>query len=67
VTEQIPVERLSARRRDRGPHPTSGEALRLRVLAERGRIARKSRIRELVLGFQDGLLVLWGAKTQDRH
>lgn len=57
VTEQIPVERLPARRRDRGPHPTSGEALRLRVLAERGRIARKSRIRELVLGFQDGLLV----------
>jgi VIT1/CCC1 family predicted Fe2+/Mn2+ transporter len=31
--------------------------LRLRVLAERGRISRISRIRELVLGFQDGLLV----------
>jgi vacuolar iron transporter family protein len=33
------------------------EELRERVLGERGRIARLSRIRELVLGFQDGLLV----------
>lgn len=40
-----------------GPHPTSGAALRERVLQERGRISRRSRIRELVLGFQDGLLV----------
>jgi len=35
----------------------AGEPLRRRVLSERGRIARLSRIRELVLGFQDGLLV----------
>ena len=53
----IPAERLPARRRTGAPHPTSGDALRERVLAERGRIARRSRIRELVLGFQDGLLV----------
>ncbi len=33
------------------------DELRERVLGERGRIARLSRIRELVLGFQDGLLV----------
>ncbi len=57
MTEQLPVERLPVRRRRGGPHPTSGEALRARVLAERPRIARASRIRELVLGFQDGLLV----------
>jgi VIT1/CCC1 family predicted Fe2+/Mn2+ transporter len=57
MTEQIPVERLPARRRGGGPHPTGGDALRARVLAERPRIARASRIRELVLGFQDGLLV----------
>ena len=57
VTESIPVDRLPVRRRRRGPHPTGGEPLRQRVLGERGRIARTSRIRELVLGFQDGLLV----------
>ena len=57
MSELIPAERLPARRRDRGPHPTGGEALRARVLGERARIARSSRIRELVLGFQDGLLV----------
>lgn len=57
MTETIPVERLPDRRRARGPHPTSGESLRTLVLSERGRISRKSRIRELVLGFQDGLLV----------
>ena len=57
MIEQIPVERLPVRRRGGGPHPTGGEALRARVLAERPRIARASRIRELVLGFQDGLLV----------
>ena len=57
MAEQIPVERLPVRRRSRGPHPAEGEALRARVLGERGRIARASRIRELVLGFQDGLLV----------
>jgi vacuolar iron transporter family protein len=53
----IPVGRLPARRRQRGPHPTGGEPLRRRVLGERARVARSSRIRELVLGFQDGLLV----------
>lgn len=41
----------------RDPHPTSGEELRTRALSEKGRISRLSRIRELVLGFQDGLLV----------
>lgn len=53
----IPAERLPAKRRVRGPHPVDREALRARVLGERARIARLSRIRELVLGFQDGLLV----------
>ena len=57
MTDQISIERLPGRRRGRGPHPTGGDALRVRVLAERPRIARASRIRELVLGFQDGLLV----------
>ena len=42
---------------------TGGEELRERVLGERGRIARLSRIRELVLGFQDGLLVPLGVVT----
>lgn len=40
-----------------GPHPTGGAALREFVLGERERISRRSRVRELVLGFQDGLLV----------
>ena len=40
-----------------------GEELRERVLGERVRIARLSRIRELVLGFQDGLLVPLGVVT----
>jgi len=44
-------------RSKRPPHPTSGEELRLRALSEKGRISRLSRVRELVLGFQDGLLV----------
>ena len=43
--------------RTRSPHPVGGEELRLRALSERGRILRLSRIRELILGFQDGLLV----------
>ena len=54
---EIPVERLPARRHGRGPHPTGGAALRAFVLGERERISRRSRVRELVLGFQDGLLV----------
>jgi VIT1/CCC1 family predicted Fe2+/Mn2+ transporter len=53
----IPVQRLPARRRGRGPHPTGGATLREFVLGERERISRRSRVRELVLGFQDGLLV----------
>lgn len=57
VAGTIPAERLPPKRRARGPHPVGGETLRARVLGERGRIARLSRIRELVLGFQDGLLV----------
>ena len=57
VTDSIPAARLPARRRARGPHPTGGELLRRRVLAERERIAATSRVREFVLGFQDGLLV----------
>lgn len=44
-------------------HPTGGEALRQDVLGERDRIARLSRIRELVLGGQDGLLVPLGVVT----
>lgn len=57
MAEIIPAERLPVRRRPRGPHPTGGEPLRRRVLAERERISRRSRVREFVLGFQDGLLV----------
>lgn len=57
MAEPIPVERLPAGRQDRGPHPTSREELRRHVLGERRRIGGLSRIRELVLGFQDGLLV----------
>jgi vacuolar iron transporter family protein len=57
AAENIPAERLPARRRLRGAHPSGGEPLRRRVLAERERISRTSRVREFVLGFQDGLLV----------
>jgi VIT1/CCC1 family predicted Fe2+/Mn2+ transporter len=57
LKEAIPASRLPARRRPHGEHPTTGEPLRRRVLGERERISRLSRIRELVLGFQDGLLV----------
>ena len=42
---------------------SSREALRARALGERERIARLSRIRELVLGGQDGLLVPLGVVT----
>ena len=55
--DAITADRLPPRRRGRGDHPRAGAELRRRVLGERGRIARASRIRELVLGFQDGLLV----------
>jgi VIT1/CCC1 family predicted Fe2+/Mn2+ transporter len=57
LVEAIPAERLPARRRARGAHPVENDALRARVLGERERISRVSRVRELVLGFQDGLLV----------
>lgn len=57
MASAIPATRLPERRQDGGPHPVSGEPLRRRVLAERDRIGRLSRIRELVPGFQDGLLV----------
>lgn len=43
--------------------PVSLDALREHVVGERGRIARLSRIREFVLGFQDGLLVPLGVVT----
>ena len=59
----ISPERLPQRRRGSGPHPEGGDRLRNRVLGERDRIARLSRIRELVLGFQDGLLVPLGVVT----
>ncbi|MEA2506732.1 MAG: vacuolar iron transporter family protein [Actinomycetota bacterium] len=39
------------------PQADDPEELRRHVLGERGRIARLSRVREFVLGFQDGLLV----------
>jgi VIT1/CCC1 family predicted Fe2+/Mn2+ transporter len=63
VATKIPPEYLPARRRGTGAHPVSGASLRAQVLGERGRIARLSRIRELVLGFQDGLLVPLGVVT----
>jgi hypothetical protein len=50
------LDKVKSRTR-RPPHPTSGEELRLRALSEKGRTSRLSRVRELVLGFQDGLLV----------
>ena len=53
----VPSERSASRYQSRVTHPTSGEALRGSVLGERKRISRLSRIREIVLGFQDGLLV----------
>jgi VIT1/CCC1 family predicted Fe2+/Mn2+ transporter len=49
--------------RARGIHPTGGEALRRWVLGSRPRIERASRIRELVLGAQDGLIGTVGLLT----
>ena len=53
------IDRLNRWFRGGNPkrHPIGGEELRLRALGERDRISRLSRVRELVLGFQDGLLV----------
>ena len=59
----IPPERLPARVRSRGFHPREGEALRRWVLGSRPRIERASRIRELVLGAQDGLVGTLGLLT----
>ncbi len=59
----IPPERLPARVRPRGPHPSEGEALRRWALESRPRIERASRIRELVLGAQDGLIGTLGLLT----
>jgi VIT1/CCC1 family predicted Fe2+/Mn2+ transporter len=59
----IPPERLPARVRGRGHHPTGGAALRDWVLGSRRRIERTSRIRELVLGAQDGLIGTVGLLT----
>ena len=58
----ITTDSLPTRRRERG-HPEDGAALRAHVLGERARISKLSRIRELVLGFQDGLLVPLGVVT----
>lgn len=49
--------------RTRGHHPTSGDALRKWALGARPRIERASRIRELVLGAQDGLIGTLGLLT----
>jgi VIT1/CCC1 family predicted Fe2+/Mn2+ transporter len=59
----ISPERLPARVRARGHHPTGGDALRTWVLGSRPRIERASRIRELVLGAQDGLIGTLGLLT----
>lgn len=62
MTPPITVAELPARRQQRG-HPDDPGALRAHVLGERARISKLSRIRELVLGFQDGLLVPLGVVT----
>ena len=59
----LPAERLPERVRPRGAHPTHGDELRRWVLESRPRIERASRIRELVLGAQDGLIGTVGLLT----
>jgi len=49
--------------RDALSHPREAGALRAHTLAERARLSRFTRIREFVLGFQDGLLVPLGVVT----
>ena len=49
--------------RDAAAHPRDAVALRKHTIAERRRLTRSTRIRELVLGFQDGLLVPLGVVT----
>jgi vacuolar iron transporter family protein len=51
------------RGRDAVTHPHEEQALRDHTLSERQRLSRSTRIRELVLGFQDGLLVPLGVVT----
>jgi vacuolar iron transporter family protein len=51
------------RGRDAAAHPRSQWALREHTAAERRRLSKFTRIRELVLGFQDGLLVPLGVVT----
>jgi len=60
---EIPPERLPPRVRARGFHPREGEDLRRWALGSRRRIERASRIRELVLGAQDGLIGTVGLLT----
>jgi VIT1/CCC1 family predicted Fe2+/Mn2+ transporter len=49
--------------RDAAGHPRDESDLRDHTLSERARLSRSMRIRELVLGFQDGLLVPLGVVT----
>ncbi len=49
--------------RDAAAHPREQAALREHTVSERARLSRSMRIRELVLGFQDGLLVPLGVVT----
>jgi len=49
--------------RDAAAHPRDESALRDHTVAERRRLSKSTRIRELVLGFQDGLLVPLGVVT----
>ena len=49
--------------RDAAAHPRDEWALRDHTVAERRRLSKLTRIRELVLGFQDGLLVPLGVVT----
>jgi vacuolar iron transporter family protein len=58
----VPVTRLP-RGRDSASHPRDEQSLRDHTLSERERLSRFTRIRELVLGFQDGLLVPLGVVT----
>ncbi len=57
IPDEVRSESSPSGHHSGGLHPTSGEVLRKSVLGERKRISRLSRIREVVLGFQDGLLV----------
>ncbi|HXR10729.1 MAG TPA: VIT1/CCC1 transporter family protein, partial [Gaiellaceae bacterium] len=49
--------------RDAAGHPRDEPSLRIHTVSERARLSRSMRIRELVLGFQDGLLVPLGVVT----